>query len=139
MAAKEEFKGGCLCAAVRYAASDPIDAGYCHCRLCQRSSGAPVLAWASFPTASFAYENGEVGSYRSSGHGVREFCRDCGTQLLFRDDRTPERIDLNLASLDEPAALAPEYHTWTVSRIPWFDIADELPRFPDDGPDAVGP
>jgi hypothetical protein len=125
---------------VRYAASsDPIDAGYCHCRICQRASGAPVLAWASFPVASFAYEKGDVGAYRSSDHGVREFCRDCGTQLLFRDDRTPQRVDLNLASLDEPAALVPEYHIWTASRIPWFNVVDDLPRYADDGPDAVGP
>ena len=37
--------GACLCGSLRYAiTAPPIDAGYCHCRLCQRSAGAPVLA-----------------------------------------------------------------------------------------------
>jgi hypothetical protein len=139
MAKAGEHSGGCLCGAVRYVAVGAIDAGYCHCRMCQRSSGAPVLAWASFPSGSFSYESGEVACHRSSSHGAREFCRDCGTQLLFRDSRTPERLDINLGSLDDPTALPPQYHTWTTSRIAWFDTADELPRFEDDGPDAVKP
>ena len=29
---------------------------------------------------------------------------------------------------------APEYHTWIDSRLPWFDIDDDLPRYADDGP-----
>jgi hypothetical protein len=44
-------------------------------------------------------------------------------------------VDLNVGSLDEPEVLSPEYHIWTDSRIPWFDTADSLPRYADDGPD----
>jgi hypothetical protein len=130
-----EYEGGCLCGRVRYAARGrPIDAGYCHCRLCQRSSGAPVLAWASFPSEAFAYVKGEPTVYRSSPQGRREFCQRCGTQIAFRESGAPS-MDLNVASLDEPAALPPEYHIWTGSRIPWFDLADDLPRHADAGPD----
>ncbi|HEX6636422.1 MAG TPA: hypothetical protein VF033_02095 [Steroidobacteraceae bacterium] len=41
------LEGGCACGAVRYRlASAPFDAGYCHCEVCRRSSGAPVSpAW----------------------------------------------------------------------------------------------
>ena len=128
--------GGCLCGAVRYAArGQPIDAGYCHCRVCQRSSGAPVLAWATFPSTAFEYTEGAAATYRSSTHAVREFCSACGTQIVFREDASP-RVDLNMGSLDDPAALAPQYHIWTQSRIPWFDTADTLPRHADEGPDA---
>ncbi len=35
--------GGCLCGAVRYESEEPpTDSNYCHCRICQRTSGAPV-------------------------------------------------------------------------------------------------
>jgi len=130
------FMGGCLCGNLRYAVREKIDAGYCHCRICQRSSGAPVLAWATFPIAGFAYTKGEPGVYRSSPTGVREFCATCGTQIAFRGASTPTRLDINLASLDEPGSISPEYHIWGESRIPWFEIADDLPRYPDEGPDA---
>jgi hypothetical protein len=139
MTDQEIYLGGCLCGDVRYEASDPSDAGYCHCRTCQRSSGAPVLAWAGFPTASFSYSRGEPSTFRSSDVGAREFCARCGTQIAFRDSKTPAEVYLNIASLDEPSAIEPVYHIWVASRLPWFEIADDLPRYADEGPDTHKP
>jgi hypothetical protein len=95
-----------------------------------------VLAWASFPKDAFRYAEGTPGSYRSSSGASREFCPKCGTQIAFRDDGSPT-VDLNMGSLDRPDALTPEYHIWTESRIPWFDTRDDLPRYPDAGPDGA--
>jgi hypothetical protein len=139
MADQRAFQGGCLCGSLRYSARRPIDAGYCHCRLCQRSSGAPALAWASFPHGDFAYDAGAPAIYRSSSHGQREFCGSCGTQIAFRDADTPTTVDVNMASLDDPGALKPEYHIWTASRIGWFETVDDLPRYADAGPDRRTP
>ncbi len=136
MTEEKIFIGGCLCGRLRYEARDPIDAGYCHCRLCQRSSGAPVLAWASFPTASFSYAKGEPATYPSSARGRREFCASCGTQIAFRGTPAPSRVDVNIASLDDPASIEPEYHIWVGSRVPWLHIDDDLPRYTDEGPDS---
>ena len=131
------FEGGCLCGSLRYCArGEPVDVGYCHCRMCQRSSGAPALAWASFPADAFGYTEGTPANYRSSSKARREFCQKCGTQIAFREDGGAT-VDLNVGSLDRPAALAPQYHIWTESRIPWFDTADALPRYPDAGPDGA--
>jgi hypothetical protein len=127
--------GGCLCGALRYRLNGTaIDAGYCHCRLCQRSSGAPVMAWATFAAADFAYTQGTPAIYRSSPQALREFCAACGTPLVFR--RPGETtVDITMASLDDATAIAPEYHIWTASRIAWFNTRDELPRHADAGPD----
>ena len=39
----EKVTGGCLCGAVRYEVEAYLhNAFYCHCRMCQRASGAPV-------------------------------------------------------------------------------------------------
>ncbi len=135
MAQQGAFRGGCLCGALRYVTGKLIDAGYCHCRICQRSSGAPVLAWASFPVDGFAYQKGLPSLYRSSPNAQREFCGACGTQIAFRDQKTATTVDVNIASLDDPASLKPEYHIWTVSRIPWFDTTDDLPRYEGEWPD----
>jgi hypothetical protein len=133
------LEGGCLCGAIRYRIEGPrIDAGYCHCRLCQRSAGAPVLAWLTVPVEAFSYTQGQPEVYRSSAHSQREFCNRCGTQLAFRRQRDARTMDITLGSLDDPMAVAPEYHIWRMSRIDWFETRDELPRYEDAGPDRQG-
>ena len=134
----QSLAGGCLCGDIRYQTNErPIDAGYCHCRLCQRSSGAPVLAWVSINVAGVEFTKAEPESYRSSEHGMRLFCRRCGTQIAFKQVDKPSSIDVNIGSLDDPSKVTPEYHIWTQSRIPWFDVADDLPRYDDGGPDVT--
>lgn len=40
------YEGGCRCGAIRYRITgEPLSAGFCHCRMCQRAAGAPVVAW----------------------------------------------------------------------------------------------
>jgi hypothetical protein len=63
----QPLTGGCLCGAVKYRISAaPLDAGYCHCRLCQKSSGAPTLAWLTVPIHGFAYTHGNPTRFHSS-------------------------------------------------------------------------
>jgi len=39
------MEGGCFCGAVRYSVSGPpFAAEYCHCRMCQKSTGAMTIA-----------------------------------------------------------------------------------------------
>lgn len=130
--------GGCLCGALRYRVNgDLVDAGYCHCRLCQRANGAPVVAWFTVPAAAFAWRAGTARCHASSARYQREFCAECGTPLVFRRQSDPEFIDVTIASLDDPALVVPEYHIWRMSRLPWFDTADSLPRHEDAGPDQA--
>lgn len=128
-------EGGCLCGAVRYRVeAGEADSGYCHCRMCQKSSGAPVMAWFSVPVARFAFTKGKPKIYRSSNHAQREFCGDCGTPILFRSDKG-ETTDISSPTLDDPTRAPPRYHIWRMSRIAWFETADNLPRFEDRGID----
>lgn len=131
------YEGGCLCGALRYVIlGEPLDAGYCHCRLCQRSAGAPVLAWATIPAEVLSYVRGTPRVYPSSERGRRYFCQTCGTQLCFRISEDSSTLDINIVTLDDPSAIIPQYHIWSSSRIPWFDTRDDLPRHPDGGPDT---
>ncbi|OZG70819.1 hypothetical protein BTA51_23545 [Hahella sp. CCB-MM4] len=132
-----QVNGGCLCGAVRYRIEgELVDAGYCHCRLCQCSSGAPVLAWLTVQQEALTIVQGKPKAYKSSAHYQRKFCSQCGTQLIFRKTTRPRTVDITIASLDKPAAVVPEYHIWTDSRIPWFDTNDTLCRYADAGPDV---
>ena len=77
----------------------------------------------------FNWMSGTPAVHRSSRDAERYFCRECGTQLALRDE--PDFLDVTLASLDNPEAVRPAYHIWTTSRIGWFDLADDLPRYPE--------
>lgn len=123
--------GGCACGTVRYALeSEPYDAGWCHCRICQLNSGAPAMAFASVPVEDFAFVAGadKVKRFQSTGFGHRLFCGECGTPLLMRVDHQPATLDFSIATLDDPDRVPPEFHIFHASRIGWFDTADDLPR-----------
>jgi hypothetical protein len=81
--------------------------------MCWRAHGAPVVAWPTVPLDAFAVTAGNPVAYRSLAKAFRHFCGSCGTPLTWRET-------------DD----APTLHLWTDSRIPRFDTADHLPRFP---------
>ena len=133
------YEGGCLCGAVRYRLrASPFDAGYCHCRLCQRSAGAPTLVFASVRKSDLEILSGSPRRYRSTSFGIRSFCPVCGTQLFMELDNDPGSVDFTVVSLDDPAAVPPGFHIWNGSRIAWFDTADALPRNEAARPGAPG-
>lgn len=122
-------QGGCLCGAIRFeVVGEPLDSGYCYCRQCQRQSGAPVVAWANFPSAGFTVRGEMPVVYATSANGRRHFCPVCGSWFLFNRPSTPHKVSLNIASLDNPASVLPRRHVHIDSRLPWFDTADDLPR-----------
>ena len=122
-------EGGCLCGAVRYRlAGEPVVTFYCHCRMCQRAAGAPVVAWATVRAAAFAWTGAEPRRHRSSAKAERFFCVECGTPLAAQTLAEPDLLDLAVATLDDPADAPPERHDWESSRLPWFDTTDDWPR-----------
>ena len=123
--------GGCLCGAVRYRlASEPFDAGWCHCRLCQLSSGSPGLVFATVPCDDFVIEQGmeRIGRIRSSDFGSRRFCTACGTPLTMQVDHQPDTVDFTVATLGAPDDVRPAFHIFQDEAIGWAETADTLPR-----------
>ncbi len=131
--------GGCLCGAVRYAASvAPTKTSYCHCRACQRHFGAAAGMYTNFPSAEFRFVKGKPKRYRSSSFAERGFCAACGSSLTFQYFRRPEIIGVAVGSLDHPEIVRPEVHWGAESQLPWFELGDGLPRWrTEDDPDFV--
>lgn len=120
--------GGCLCGRIRYrAAAPPVDAQFCHCRMCQRAQGAAFAIWFSVPAAALQIVRGEPAWYRSSSFARRGFCGDCGSPLFFVYEAS-DMPGISIASLDDPAAVAPEAHWGVESLQPWLAFADRLPH-----------
>ena len=121
--------GGCACGTIRFEARDaPVAIAICHCSMCRRAAGAPVVAWALFDQADFAFVRGEPGRRASSAGVERTFCRDCGTQLTFAADFMSGLVDVTVASFDDPDAFPPQMHIWHDDRLSWLALGDALPR-----------
>jgi len=122
--------GGCLCGGVRYEVTAEAldDVAHCHCTMCRRASGAPLVAWFTVPPEAFRLTLGALRTWRSSAAGERGFCPDCGCQISFRDDGFPDELDVTAATLDDPEQARPSRHIWTENTLSWLQIDDHLPR-----------
>jgi len=128
--APTEYQGGCFCGAVRYRASaPPLVVAHCHCAMCRRVSGAPLVTWAVFAADAFVFTQGTPAELRSSPQAMRTYCARCGTPLTFVANERPQMIDVTVGSMDRPEALTPTVHVWTSSRIPWLRCDDDLTRY----------
>lgn len=124
-----QIDGGCLCGAVRFRADGPpAYVNFCHCRMCQKASGAPMMAWATFPKAKVAFAGKEPKMRKSSDIAERGFCAECGSAMVWQRAGA-ETMDLAVASFDEPNTVAPSEHIWTESRVRWLTLTDHLPRY----------
>ena len=111
----EQMTGGCACGRVRYSARIAPDEAYlCHCRMCQRSSGAISLALVNVMLADVQWER-EPDWYDSSPIAVRPYCRECGTSLGFKFKDGSDKMDLTVASFDDPSPFRPKHHFGTES------------------------
>jgi hypothetical protein len=130
----QAFTGGCQCGAVRFRVTGPPRrASICHCRMCQKATGGPFGAYASFPVAELAWTRGHRKTFQSSDAILRGFCGDCGTPLTFEAIEGGRHVGLAIGAFDAPGALAPRRQLERASRLPWLDTIDALPsRSPED-------
>ena len=105
----EAMTGGCACGKVRYRAQVHDDAAYlCHCRMCQRATGSVSIAFKNVMKADVAWES-EPEWFQSSPIARRPYCETCGTSLGFAYPGS-EKMDVTVASFDDPARFGPKYH-----------------------------
>lgn len=122
--------GHCLCKAVvfEYDAA-PKWTLYCHCESCRRAASAPAVVWISVPRASFRFAKGAPRTYQSSPGITRGFCGTCGSPLTYESERMPDEVHIYAAALADPTAVAPTLHVFAAEQLPWFEVADTLPRY----------
>jgi hypothetical protein len=124
----EKMTGGCACGRVRYTAQIHDDDAYlCHCRMCQRSTGSVSIAFKSVKQVDVAWEH-EPDWYDSSPIAQRPYCRECGTSLGFKFKEGSDKMDLTVASFDEPSRFKPKHHFGAESMHRAWLNTDGLPE-----------
>ena len=119
------YTGGCQCGAVRFHVEGALgDASVCHCRMCQKAGGNFYLPLVSVRGAKLVWTRGEPKRFRSSNHGYRGFCADCGTPLTYE---APDGVALTIAAFDDPAEIAPRIQWGIEAKLPYVDTIAALP------------
>lgn len=76
--------GSCLCGAVEFTASDvKTHIGACHCGMCRKWGGGPLLAVDCGADVNFS-DTDNIAVYASSEWAERGFCKQCGSHLFYR-------------------------------------------------------
>jgi len=124
---KPILTGGCQCGAIRFALkAPPLRVSICHCRMCQKASGAPFASFADIGKSDFAWTRGRPAAFKSSTIAERDYCRDCGTPLSFRRI-DGERIEIMTGTFDRPDRVIPTRQYGTESRLGWVVGIANLP------------
>lgn len=125
-----KYTGQCLCGQIRYAVDvDPLFAGNCHCKDCQRTSGSAFVPAMIFP-ASKVMIHGEpryfVSTSDSGNTHSRGFCPNCGSQLFARFSHLPDVLGIKAGTLNETSRYRPMLDFHVASAAEWDFMNPEL-------------
>jgi hypothetical protein len=119
--------GGCQCGAVRYRLDAAPGGTICHCRMCQKASGGPFMAFGGVPPETFVVTRGALAIFQSSDIAERSFCAACGTPLTYRA-LGGQFVAVTLGSLDDLTEVAPQEQFGAESRVSWLTAALAAPE-----------
>jgi hypothetical protein len=128
------LEGGCACGAVRYRLSSaPMLVHCCHCRDCQRQTGSAFVINALIETDRITRLSGDPAAVAmptdsGSPHAIYR-CRACQTTLWSDYGGRPALRFVRVGTLDDPAALPPDVHIFTRSKLPWVELPEAVPAF----------
>lgn len=129
-----DLEGGCACGAVRYRlGSAPMFVHCCHCHDCQRQTGSAFVLNALIETSRITVLSGDprpVAVPTDSGrpHDIYR-CPACGVAVWSDYGRRPALRFVRVGTLDNPAALPPDVHIYTRSKLPWVALPKGVPAF----------
>ena len=126
-------RGACLCGQIRYeAVGQPVVISHCHCKDCQRGSGAGHSTGAMYAEHQF-HISGRLGEFQlvsEAGNKVtRVFCPSCGSPIYGKNSGMPGFLNVTLGTLDDSSSFTPQVTIFARNRKPWDLVAIGLPTF----------
>lgn len=126
-------EGGCDCGAVRYRlTARPLFVHCCHCRWCQRETGASFALNAMIETDRVERLEGApkavaIPSHSGKGQTVMR-CPECDIALWSHYAGAGDTVAfVRVGTLDEPDLLPPDIHIYTASKQAWISLAHDIP------------
>lgn len=131
---REGLGGGCSCGRVRFRLrTQPLFVHCCHCRDCQRQTGSAFVLNALIETdrieiLAHAPEPVSVPTDSGRPHDIHR-CAVCRIAVWSDYGRRPALRFVRVGALDDPAALPPDVHIYTRSKLPWIALPETTPAF----------
>ena len=131
------IEGGCTCRTVRYRMmTRPLFVHCCHCRWCQRETGASFALNAMIEADRVELLHGEVDivmTPSNSGKGQKiSRCPKCRIALWSNYAGAGDSVHfVRVGTLDDPDRLPPDIHIFTASKQPWVVLAPQTPAVPE--------
>ena len=127
------FDGGCTCGFVRYRMTTrPLFVHCCHCRWCQRETGASFALNALIEADRVQMLQGEVEVINTPSNSAKgqkiSRCPRCRIAVWSNYAGAGEVIHfIRVGTLDEPDRLPPDIHIYTASKQPWVILPPDMP------------
>ncbi len=105
----------------------------CHCRDCQRQTGSAFVLNALIETDRITLLAGDpepvpVPTDSGRPHDIWR-CRVCRTAVWSDYGGRAALRFVRVGTLDDPAALPPDVHIYTRSKLPWIGLPTDVPAF----------
>jgi hypothetical protein len=125
-----EFSGSCSCGAVQYRlTSAPMFVHCCHCTDCQRQTGSAFVLNALIESDRVEMVAGDTRGFSQPTDSGRPHvihrCGDCGTALWSNYGGREQLRFVRVGTLASPAALPPDVHIYTRSKLPWVSLPSD--------------
>jgi hypothetical protein len=128
-----ELIGGCACGNVRYQlSSEPMYVHCCHCRSCQRETGAAYALNAIIEADRVNILDGTpeiIATPSDSGNDQKIMrCPDCHVALWSHYAGPDIKVCfVRVGTLDNPDLLPPDIQIFTRSKQPWVPLSADIP------------
>jgi len=128
------LEGACSCGEVRYRlTSAPMFVHCCHCLNCQKHTGSAFVINLLIEAARVEPLGGApepVVMPPNGGTPNRIFrCPKCQVAVWSEYGGRSAILFVRGGTLDNPAAIAPDVHIYTRSKLPWVRLPESVPAF----------
>jgi hypothetical protein len=129
-----ERTAACHCGSLRVTTTgDPEWVNVCHCKACQRRTGAVVHSGTYFPRDRVRLEGASKVYARPADSGFEmrfHFCPTCGSNVYWEASRFPQHYGIAVGAFADPAFPAPSYSVWEQSMHGWIGLSPDLKHYP---------
>ncbi|MXP30846.1 hypothetical protein GRI94_17395 [Erythrobacter jejuensis] len=111
----------------------PVWSCSCHCKACQKLSGAPFVSAFSVPSASVEISGETISFTRESDAGNRvrtSSCAHCGTRVFAQSDGAKHLINIFAGTLSDPSGFRPVSNVYLSEAASWIDPPEADFNFP---------